>query len=143
MRNPIESEKRLGPALSEINVTPFVDVVLVLLIIFLITAPMLLRGIDVQVPKSETKNIEPEERLVVSITRDRVIYLDDQVVTLARLEKVLEGLKRRNPKAAIFLKADEAVPYGTVVKVMDVVKKAGIDRLGMVTEPYGPLEAPR
>lgn len=143
MRLPLESEKRLGTALSEINVIPFVDVVLVLLIIFLITAPMLLRGIDVQVPKSETRNIEPEERLIVTVTRDRVIYLDDQVITLSRLEKVLEGLRRRNPKAAIFLKADEAVPYGTVIKVMDVVKKAGIDRLGMVTEPYSPMETRR
>ncbi len=131
-------ETRLGPALAEINVTPFVDVVLVLLIIFLITAPMMLGGIDVRVPKTETRTIRPEERLVLAITRDRGVFLDNQPITLDRLSRVLSGMVRRNPKAAVFLKADEAVAYGTVMKVMDVIKKAGVDRVGMVTEPVGP-----
>lgn len=131
-------ETRLGPALAEINVTPFVDVVLVLLVIFLITAPMLLGGIDVRVPKTATRNIQPEERLVLAITRDRGVFLDNQPISLDRLSKVLSGMVRRNPKSAVFLKADEAVAYGTVMKVMDVIKKAGVDRVGMVTEPIGP-----
>lgn len=131
-------EGRLGPAMAEINVTPFVDVVLVLLIIFLITAPMMLGGIDVRVPKTETRTIQPEERLVLTITRDRGVFLDNQPISLDRLFKVLGGMVRRNPKAAVFLKADEAVAYGTVMKVMDVIKKAGIDRVGMVTEPVRP-----
>ena len=134
------SENRTGGALSEINVTPFVDVVLVLLIIFMITAPMMIRGIDVQVPRTETRNVNPEERLILTITKKKVVYLDDQQITLGRLEKVLTGLKKRNPQAAIFLRADENVPYGVVVQVMDVVNKAGIDRLGMVTEPLHPSE---
>ncbi len=134
----LEGETRLGPALAEINVTPFVDVVLVLLIIFLITAPMMLGGIDVRVPKTETRTIRPEERLVLAITRDRGVFLDNQPITLDRLSRVLSGMVRRNPKAAVFLKADEAVAYGTVMKVMDVIKKAGVDRVGMVTEPVGP-----
>jgi biopolymer transport protein TolR len=129
-----------GSALSEINVTPFVDVVLVLLIIFLVTAPMMLRGIDVKVPKTETKNVGPEERLMLTVTKDRAIYLDDQMITLPRLERVLGGLRQRNPQAAVFLRADEGVPYGIVVKVMDAVKKAGIERLGMVTEPVHPRD---
>jgi len=130
-------ETRLGPAMADINVTPFVDVVLVLLIIFLITAPMLLGGIDVRVPKTAARNIQPEERLVVTITRDRGVFLDNQPISLDRLSKVLSGMVRRSPKAAVFLKADEAVAYGAVMKVMDVIKKAGIDRVGMVTEPIG------
>lgn len=134
----VGGETRLGPALAEINVTPFVDVVLVLLIIFLITAPMMLGGIDVRVPKTETRTIQPEERLVLAITRDRGVFLDNQPISLDRLSKVLGGMVRRNPKAAVFLKADEAVAYGTVMKVMDVIKKAGIDRVGMVTEPVRP-----
>jgi biopolymer transport protein TolR len=134
------SEQRLGGALSEINVTPFVDVVLVLLIIFMITAPMMIRGIDVQVPRTETRNVQPEERLILTVTKDKMIYLDDQQITLGRLQKVLTGLQKRNPKAAVFLRADEKVPYGVVVQVMDAVKKAGIDRLGMVTEPLHPQE---
>jgi biopolymer transport protein TolR len=128
-----------GSALSEINVTPFVDVVLVLLVIFLVTAPMMLRGIDVKVPKTETKNVGPEERLMLTVTKEKAVYLDDQPITLARLEGVLVGLRQRNAKAAVFLRADEGVAYGVVVKVMDAVKKAGIERLGMVTEPIPPV----
>jgi biopolymer transport protein TolR len=130
-----ESTGRLGPALAEINVTPFVDVVLVLLIIFLITAPMMLGGIDVRVPKTETRNIQPEERLVLTITRDRGVFLDNQPISLDRLTRVLTSMVRRNTKSSVFLKADESVAYGTVMKVLDVVKKAGVDRVGMVTEP--------
>ncbi len=132
-------ERPGGSALSEINVTPFVDVVLVLLVIFLITAPMMLRGIDVKVPKTETKNVGPEERLMLTVTKEKAVYLDDQPITLARLEGVLVGLRQRNAKAAVFLRADEGVAYGVVVKVMDAVKKAGIERLGMVTEPIPPV----
>jgi len=134
----LDGETRLGSPMAEINVIPFVDVVLVLLIIFLITAPMLLGGIDVRVPKTVARNIQPEERLVVSVTRDRGVFLDSQPISLDRLSKVLSGMVQRNPKAAVFLKADEKVAYGTVMKVMDVIKKAGVDRVGMVTEPIGP-----
>jgi biopolymer transport protein TolR len=137
------SERRLSGALSEINVTPFVDVMLVLLIIFMITAPIMIRGIDVQVPRTETRTVRPEERLVLTVTKNKKIYLDDQQITLGRLQKVLTGLQKRNPQAAIFLRADEKVPYGVVVQVMDVVKKAGIDRLGMVTEPLQPGQTRR
>jgi biopolymer transport protein TolR len=134
----IGGETRLGPALAEINITPFVDVVLVLLVIFLITAPMMLGGIDVRVPKTETRTSRPEERLILTVTRERGVYLENQPISLDRLASVLGGVVKRNPKAAVFLKADEAVAYGTVMKVMDVIKKAGIDRVGMVTEPVGP-----
>ena len=134
----IGGETRLGPALAEINITPFVDVVLVLLVIFLITAPMMLGGIDVRVPKTETRTSRPEERLVLTVTRDRGVYMENQPISLDRLSRVLGGVVKRNPKAAVFLKADEAVAYGVVMKVMDVIKKAGVDRVGMVTEPVGP-----
>ena len=134
----VEGQTRLGPALAEINVTPFVDVVLVLLIIFLITAPMMLGGIDVRVPKTQARNIQPEERLILTVTRDRGVFLENQPITLDRLSKVLGSMVKRNPKSAVFLKADEAVAYGTVMKVMDVIKRAGVDRVGMVTEPVGP-----
>jgi biopolymer transport protein TolR len=129
-----DPERRLG-ALSEINVVPFVDVMLVLLVIFLVTAPMLLTGIDVRVPRTETRTVQPEERLVLTVTKEGAIFVGEQPITLARLERLLAGLRRRNAKAAVFLRADERTAYGAVVKVMDVVKKAGIDRLGMVTEP--------
>ncbi len=134
-----DSERRLGPALSEINVTPFVDVMLVLLVVFLVTAPMLFRGIDVRVPRTETRTVQPEERLVLTVTKEGAVFVGEQPITLARLERLLASLRQRNPKAAVFLRADERAAYGSVVKVMDIVKKAGIDRLGMVTEPLPAL----
>ncbi|MGH7395404.1 MAG: ExbD/TolR family protein [Candidatus Methylomirabilales bacterium] len=130
-----DSDRRLGPALSEINVTPFVDVMLVLLVVFLVTAPMLFRGIDVRVPRTETRTVQPEERLVLTVTKEGAVFVGEQPITLARLERLLASMRQRNPKAAVFLRADERAAYGSVVKVMDIVKKAGIDRLGMVTEP--------
>src|SRR5512143_780561 len=101
----IGGDTRLGPALADINITPFVDVVLVLLVIFLITAPMMLGGIDVRVPRTETRTSQPEERLVLTVTKDRGLFLESQPITLDRLSKVLSGMVQRNPKSAVFLKA--------------------------------------
>jgi len=115
-----------------------VDVVLVLLIIFLITAPMMLGGIDVRVPKTETRSIQPEERLVLTVTKDRGVYWDNIPTTLQRLEATLRNTRQKNPKTAVFIKADEGAPWGTAVAVMDRVKRAGIDRVGIVTDPVPP-----
>ncbi|HEY7677504.1 MAG TPA: biopolymer transporter ExbD [Candidatus Methylomirabilis sp.] len=131
-------EGRLGPAMSEINVTPFVDVVLVLLIIFLLTAPMLLGGIDVRVPKAETRTAQPEERITITITQSKGVFLENSPTTLQRLEAFLKTVRQKNPKAAVFVKADEGAPWGTAVAVMDRVKRAGIDRVGIVTDPVPP-----
>ena len=131
-------ERRLGPAMSEINVTPFVDVVLVLLIIFLLTAPMLLGGIDVRVPKAETRTAQPEERITITITQSKGVFLENSPTTLQRLEAFLKTVRQKNPRAAVFVKADEGAPWGTAVAVMDRVKRAGIDRVGIVTDPVPP-----
>ena len=129
---------RLGPAMSEINVTPFVDVVLVLLIIFLLTAPMLLGGIDVRVPKAETRTAQPEERITITITQSKGVFLENSPTTLQRLEAFLRTVRQKNPRAAVFVKADEGAPWGTAVAVMDRVKRAGIERVGIVTDPVPP-----
>ncbi len=139
----LSGERRTPTALADINVTPFVDVVLVLLIIFIITTPMMIRGIDVKVPRTETKTVEAEERLLLTVTKDGRIFLGEQVVKLPALERYLAGVQRRNPQAAVFLRADAEAQYGAVVEVMDAVKKAGIDRLGMVTEPLEPRRGGR
>jgi len=128
-------EARRRRFMAEINVIPLVDVVLVLLVIFMVTAPMLYRGLDIQLPKSETNTIKPEKRVVLTIERDQRIYLDKDQVPLARLQPRLDDLRRKSPEMSVFLRADRDVPYGTVVQVMDSVKKAGIDKLGMVTDP--------
>lgn len=120
-------------ALSEINVTPLVDVMLVLLIIFMVTAPLLQQGIDVNLPKAKGKDLPPEERINIIIKRDGVIYMNDTPMTISDLGQKLRVISRANPN--IFLKADKDVPYGLVVEVMGEIKEAGIERLGMVTEP--------
>ncbi len=124
--------------LSEINVVPLVDVVLVLLIIFMVTAPLLYRGIDVNLPKSAINTIQPEERVVLTVSGQQKIFLDQQEMSLSRLERALSDRAKANPEIAVYLRADEQVPYGMIVQIMDTVKRVGIDRLGMVTTPGEP-----
>lgn len=124
--------------MAEINVIPLVDVVLVLLIIFMVTAPMLYRGMDIKLPTSASNTIKPEERMVLTIERDQTLYLDKDRVSPAQLEVRLRAAKQRNNEVSVFLRADRDVPYGTVVRVMDGIKQAGIEKLGMVTDPVGP-----
>jgi len=121
--------------LAEINIIPLVDVVLVLLIIFMVTAPMLYRGMDINLPTSQSNTIKPEERLVLTIERDQKVYLDKDQLSLEQLEFKLKQAKQHNSDVSIYLRADRAVPYGTVVRVMDEIKRAGIEKLGMVTDP--------
>lgn len=119
--------------LSEINVIPFVDVMLVLLVIFMITAPLLQQGIDVNLPKAKGKDLPPEERVTIIIKKDGVVFMNDNPVTLKEMRKKLEAISKVNPH--VFLKADKDVPYGFVVEVMGDIKEAGIEKLGMITEP--------
>jgi biopolymer transport protein TolR len=128
-------ETRRRRFLAEINVIPLVDVVLVLLIIFMVTAPMLYRGMDINLPTSRVNTIRPEERLVLTVERDQTVYLDKDKLSLEQLEFRLRQAKQHNADVSIYLRADRAVPYGTVVRVMDEVKRAGIEKLGMVTDP--------
>jgi len=131
-------ETRRRRFLAEINIIPLVDVVLVLLVIFMVTAPMLYRGMDIKLPTSASNTIKPEERIVLTIERDQTLYLDKDRVSPVQLEYRLRAAKERNGDVAVFLRADRDVPYGTVVQVMDGVKQAGIEKLGMVTDPVGP-----
>ncbi|MGD0280799.1 MAG: protein TolR [Dissulfurispiraceae bacterium] len=119
--------------MSEINVTPLVDVMLVLLIIFMVTAPLLQQGIDVNLPKAKGKNLPPEERLSIVIKKGGEIYLNNNHISMEELTKKLVAVSKLNPN--VFLKADQDVPYGMVVQVMGEVKEAGIEKLGMITEP--------
>src|SRR5215470_6271900 len=120
---------RFGPSLSDINVTPLVDVVLVLLIIFMVTAPMMTRGIDVRLPKTTSGSDATDERLVVSIDRDSAVYLNDRPVNLHLLTDRLKTEMKRSGIDFVFLRADHEVPYGRVMLVMDEIKKAGAERV--------------
>jgi biopolymer transport protein TolR len=130
-----EGPRRIGPTLAEINIIPLVDVVLVLLLIFMLTAPMMYRGIDVNLPRAATKPTAVEERMVLTVTRDQKIYLNDRPVALAALDGTLRDAFRARSDKTLYLKADAALQYGVVVETMDRVRRAGIEKLGMVTEP--------
>lgn len=122
--------------MAEINVTPFVDVMLVLLVIFMVTAPMMQQGVQVNLPKADTKAMTPvEDTVVVTVNKNGKIYINKDEVPAADLRSRLADMFATREKKEIFLKADAGVPYGEVVKAMADIKGAGIERLGMVTEP--------
>jgi biopolymer transport protein TolR len=127
---------RLGPArqpLAEINVTPLVDVVLVLLIIFMVTAPFLQGGLQIDLPKVATRGLDVHEGLIVSVRADRTLAVGDRIVSMNRLEDALAGAGASS--RPVFLKADRAVPYGVVVELIARMRRAGVASLGIVTEP--------
>jgi biopolymer transport protein TolR len=126
---------RVRSALAEINVIPFVDVVLVLLLIFMLTAPMMYRGIDVNLPKTSSQPTAVEERLVLTLTKDRMLYINERLVAQTTLETRLKELLRDRADKTVFVKADKDLKYGDVVETMDRIRRAGVDRVGMVTEP--------
>ena len=127
--------RRIGSSLAEINIVPLVDVVLVLLLIFMLTAPMMYRGIDVNLPRAAAKPTAVEERLVLTVTKDRTLFLNDRRITPGGLEGSLRDAFRNRTDKTLYLKADAGLSYGAVVETMDMVRRAGIERLGMVTEP--------
>ena len=122
-------------ALSNINVTPLVDVMLVLLIIFMITAPMMKSGMKVNLPQAEAKEIKKIDDVVISITKDKYIYVNKTNVNINLLKDTLMNIFMNRKKKVIFLEADSSVPYGYVVYVLDVIKKAGIEKVGIVVKP--------
>ena len=127
--------RRLGSSMAEINIIPLVDVVLVLLLIFMLTAPMMYRGIDVNLPRAAAKPTAVEERMVLTVTKEQSLYLNDRRVTPAGLEDALRDAFRTRTDKTLYLKADAGLAYGAVIEAMDRVRRAGIERLGMVTEP--------
>ena len=122
--------------MSDINVTPLVDVMLVLLIIFMVTAPMMMQGVEVNLPQTVAKNIKTrEDPLIMTINKKREIFLEDHQITLEDLEVKVKTIFRYRRDKEILLRADREIPYGFVIKVISGVKRAGIDKLGMITEP--------
>lgn len=128
---------RTQTALAEINITPLVDVVLVLLLIFMLTAPVLQSGVEVSIPKTRTVNQLTEERMVVTIDKDQNVFLQDKPVNVNELPARLRASTSTQPtaKRIIYLRADEQVPFGAFASVMDAVKQAGITNISIVTRP--------
>lgn len=129
------SDGRTKSSLAEINITPLVDVVLVLLVIFMITAPVLQSGIEVNVPKTRTVKEITEQRLVLTIDRDSRIFLGDDAVNIHELPDRLHQKSTDPSKQVIYLRADERVPFGAFASVMDAVKQAGVTNISIVTQP--------
>ena len=122
--------------MSDINVTPLVDVMLVLLIIFMVTAPMMMQGVDVNLPKTTTRHIKTkDEPLMLTVNKKREVFIENHKIEINNLEIKIKKIFENRRDKEILLRADKDVPYGFVIKVIARVKRAGIDKLGMVTEP--------
>lgn len=132
----MQARKSENRPMSEINVVPLVDVILVLLIIFMVAAPMMQQGIDVDLPQTTSKPLETqEERIVISINAKREVFINQEKVDFNLLRRRLERSTAAKLNKEVFLRADRSVPYGFVVQTMAEIKNAGIEKLGMVTEP--------
>jgi biopolymer transport protein TolR len=132
----MQGPKAENRPMADINVTPLVDVILVLLIIFMVTAPMMQQGVDVELPQTTSQAMEgQEERLVVTINAKREVYFNQEKVDPTLLRRHLERSTAARLNREVFLRADRSVPYGFVVRIMAEIKNAGIEKLGMVTEP--------
>ena len=129
-------EEQSATAISNINVTPLVDVMLVLLVIFMVTAPILQQGVDINLPKVKAAALAGEEQqLVVAVNRAGQVYLNDTAITVPDLGPKLQAILKLQPDRQVFLRADQNVRYGEVMRVIATIKGAGVERLGMVTEP--------
>jgi biopolymer transport protein TolR len=125
-----------NPLMSDINVTPFVDVMLVLLIIFMVTAPMMSQGVSVSLPEATSKPLPSEtDQLIITINKDNQIFINDFQVTLDFLQEKLSKIIQSRQNRDVYLRADKNISYGMVVRVMSEIKEAGVEKLGMVTEP--------
>lgn len=131
------NQKQNSNTISEINITPLADVLLVLLIIFMVTAPMLKQGIQLNLPDASPRNfdIAAEEQIIVSISQKSELFLNGDKLTMENLMEVMTKVAAEGNQRTVFLEADEKVLYGEVIKVMDTIKRAGVENLGMVTEP--------
>jgi biopolymer transport protein TolR len=122
--------------LSEINVTPLVDVMLVLLIIFMVSAPMMTTGLEIDLPNTRAPRMDrEEEKLLLSITKEQKVFLGEAEVPFDKLEAALTTNERLQREKELYLEADETVPYGFVAKVMALVRRGGIEKVGLVTDP--------
>jgi biopolymer transport protein TolR len=127
--------RQIGTSLSEINVTPLVDVMLVLLIIFMVTAPMMQSGIGVNLPQAETDSAPADEGLTLTITKDQYIHIGESTININLLERRIQEYFLNKPRKVVYIKADQDLPFRVIVRIMDITKKAGVEVLGIVTDP--------
>jgi len=131
----IRSKRDIGTSLAEINVTPFVDVMLVLLVIFMVTTPMMQSGMAVNLPQAETDTAPADPGLKLTVTTDKFIHIDGSVININLLENRIRSYYQGKTKKVIYINGDELVPYGFVVAIMDIAKKCGVETVGLGTAP--------
>jgi biopolymer transport protein TolR len=125
-----------GKLVSEINVTPMVDVMLVLLIIFMVSAPMMKEGMKVDLPEVQARAMETQDQdMVITINKDKTIDINGSPIDLSRLDMILEQIRQQRGVESIYLQADKAIPYGFVVEVMALIRSTGLTKIGLVTQP--------
>lgn len=130
------SSQRDSTTISQINVTPLVDVMLVLLVIFMVTAPIIQQGVQVNLPQARSGAIPgTEEHLVVTVAKNGKVYLNDNAMSVGQLGEKLRAIKKIDANKQVYLRADQDVRYGTVMQAIAEIRKSGIERLGMVTRP--------
>ncbi|HNR52551.1 MAG: Biopolymer transport protein ExbD [Deltaproteobacteria bacterium ADurb.BinA179] len=125
-----------GRLVSEINVTPLVDVMLVLLIIFMVSAPMMKEGMKVELPEAEARALETQEQdLTITINQDRSLDINGSPIELSRLDVILDQIRQQRGVESVYLQADKSIPYGYVVEVMSLIRSTGLTKIGLVTQP--------
>ncbi len=135
LRSGSSRRRQLGTHMSEINVTPFIDVMLVLLVIFMVTAPMMQSGIGINLPQAETDTKPAEEGLTLTVTKDQYVHIGDSTININLLERRLTEYFANRPKKVVYLQIDKDVPWGVGVHIMDITKKVGVEIVGVITEP--------
>jgi biopolymer transport protein ExbD/biopolymer transport protein TolR len=126
------------PLNAEINVVNLIDVMLLLLVIFMITAPMMQGGVDVALPRAEAKPLDPKSGLVVSVDRDGAVYVDETKMSLSEFRSAFRALAGKRAADGVYLRSDAAVPYGVVAQVLAIMRAAGVGDIGLVTDPDTP-----
>ncbi|HPX51481.1 MAG: ExbD/TolR family protein [Desulfomonilia bacterium] len=125
-----------GKPVSEINVTPLVDVMLVLLIIFMVSAPMMKEGMKVDLPEAEARALQTQDQdLTITINQDRTLDINGSAIDLVRLDVILEQIREQRGVESVYLQADKSIPYGYVVEVMSLIRSTGLTKIGLVTQP--------
>jgi len=131
----IRSKREIGTSLSEINVTPFIDVMLVLLVIFMVTAPMMQSGIGVNLPRAETDTAPADPGLRLTVDKNKYIYFENSAININLLESRLLNYYSGREKKVVYLQADRDLPFGFVIEIMDIAKKIGVENVALITEP--------
>jgi len=124
--------------LAEINVTPFVDVMLVLLVIFMVAAPLMMAGVALELPKSAAAKLQPRQPVIVSVTKDGAVYVKDEQIPAAKLVARLSEMHRADPEATIYVRGDRALSYGRIMEVMGQIGQAGFPRVSLISEATPP-----